>query len=136
VRIAQHGEDAPSTGSRYLMVGTIRLDRSAQIAYRRDRALRLTPADFRLLEFLLLNRGKVFSRRQLLIRLTDDPNHLPREIYINVQIRRIREELNRGDNADPIRTVRSYGFAFDESYAHDRPVRKREHRRTWVPHRP
>ena len=85
------------------------------MAYRHGRALRLTPADLRLFEFLMLNHHKVFSRRQLLVRMAIDLNNLSKEILIDVQISRIRAAINRGNDFDPIRTVRGYGYSFDET---------------------
>jgi DNA-binding response OmpR family regulator len=98
-----------------LCVGGIRVDQAARVAYRHGRALRLTPADLRLLEFLMLNHHKVFSRRQLLVHMAIDLNNLSKEILIDVQISRIRAAINRGKDFDPIRTVRGYGYSFDET---------------------
>ena len=56
--------------------------------------------------------GRVYSREQLLDRVWG------RDVYVeartvDVHIRRLRIALNRGDDRDIIRTVRSAGYALD-----------------------
>jgi two-component system phosphate regulon response regulator PhoB len=57
----------------------------------------------------------VFSREQLLHGVWG------RDIYndertVHVQVGRLRKALNRGREADPIRTVRGSGYSLDERY--------------------
>jgi two-component system phosphate regulon response regulator PhoB len=61
------------------------------------------------------NPGRVYSREQLLNSVWG------RDIYIDertvdVHVGRLRKALNRGQDADPIRTVRGGGYAIDERY--------------------
>jgi len=61
------------------------------------------------------NPGKVFSRRQLILAMWSAEANID-ERTIDVEIRRIRGTINRGRDADPIRTVRGNGYAFDETF--------------------
>ena len=78
--------------------------------------MHLGPTEFRLLDVLMQRPGRVFSREQLLDRVWGH------EVYVeirtvDVHIGRLRKALNRGGDRDPIRTVRSSGYALDETYA-------------------
>ncbi len=99
-----------------LSAGDIALDRDTKRVLRAGRDVPLGPTEFRLLEFLMENPGRVFSREQLLDRVWG------REVYIDertvdVHVGRLRKALNRGHRSDPIRTVRGSGYSLNERYA-------------------
>lgn len=99
-----------------LKAGDIELDREKKRVHRAGRELNLGPTEFRLLEFLMLSPGRVFSREQLL------DNVWGREAYVDertvdVHVGRLRKALSRGREADPIRTVRGSGYSFNERFA-------------------
>ncbi len=76
------------------------------------RLIELTHQEFALLSFLSQNRGRVFSREQLLDAVWG------RDVYVeqrtvDVHIRRLRKAINGDDLPDLIRTVRSAGYALD-----------------------
>jgi two-component system phosphate regulon response regulator PhoB len=105
----------PETVADTLEAGDIRLDRSTRRVTRLARDINLSPTEFRLLEHLMQNPGRVFSRNQLLDTVWG------RDIYIDertvdVHVGRLRKSLSRGKEADPIRTVRGMGYAFDERF--------------------
>ncbi|MEM9012632.1 MAG: phosphate regulon transcriptional regulator PhoB [Pseudomonadota bacterium] len=91
------------------------LDRETCRVRRANRDIHLGPTEFRLLDVLMQRPGRVFSREQLLDRVWGHDVYV--EIRtVDVHIGRLRRALNgRGDN-DPIRTVRSAGYALDETY--------------------
>ena len=97
--------------SRVLVMGNVELDRATLRVRRGGREVRLAQTEFKLLEFLMQSPGRVFSREQLLDGIWGQ------EIYIDdrtvdVHVGRLRKVLGRG----PIRTVRSGGYAFDETF--------------------
>jgi two-component system phosphate regulon response regulator PhoB len=98
-----------------VVAGELVLDRRRQAAFRGQRALNLSFAPFRMLEFLMSNPGKVFTRRQLVHALWGYDTNVD-ERTIDVEVGRIRGAMNRGRDADPIRTVRGDGYAFDETF--------------------
>ena len=90
--------------------GDIELDRRTHRVRRGGRPLRLGPTEFRLLEFLMQNPGRVFSRAQLLDAVWGRDVFVD-ERTVDVLVGRVRKALGRG--RDPIRTVRGSGYAFD-----------------------
>ncbi len=106
---------APDAVAETLQAGDLVLDRKTRRVRRGPRNLNLSPTEFRLLDHLMRNPGRVYSRAQLLDQVWG------RDIYVDertvdVHIGRLRQSLNRGRAADPIRTVRGMGYAFDERF--------------------
>jgi two-component system phosphate regulon response regulator PhoB len=105
----------PDAVAEVLKAGDIALDRRARRVTRSKRDIELSPTEFRLLEHLMQNPGRVYSRSQLLDAVWG------RDIYVDertvdVHVGRLRKSLQRGRESDPIRTVRSMGYAFDERF--------------------
>lgn len=95
--------------------GDIVLDRQAHRVRRGARDLHLGPTEFKLLDVLMQRPGRVFSREQLLDLVWG------RDVYVeirtvDVHVGRLRKAINRRGDRDPIRTVRSAGYALDETY--------------------
>jgi two-component system, OmpR family, phosphate regulon response regulator PhoB len=81
---------------------------------RGSRAVHLGPTEFRLLRHLMQHPGRVFSREQLLDAVWGHDVYVePRTV--DVHIRRLRRALNAPGEADLLRTVRSAGYALDQS---------------------
>ncbi len=92
------------------------LDRETCRVRRAERDIHLGPTEFRLLDVLMQRPGRVFSREQLLDRVWGQDVYV--EIRtVDVHVGRLRKALNRRGEHDPIRTVRSSGYALDETYA-------------------
>jgi two-component system phosphate regulon response regulator PhoB len=104
----------PSTAQDLLTFGDLVMDLSAHRVLRSGRPIHLGPTEFRLLRYLLERPGRVYSREQLLDAVWG------RDIYVeprtvDVHIRRLRKAINMPGDSDLIRTVRSAGYALDES---------------------
>ena len=80
-----------------------------------SRDVTLSPTEFRLLEYLMQQPGRVFSRAQLLDRVWGNEAEVD-ERTVDVHVGRLRKNLTRGKEQDPIRTVRTSGYAFDERF--------------------
>lgn len=105
----------PEAVADVLKAGELALDRRTRRVTRSTRDVTLSPTEFRLLEHLMQNPGRVYSRAQLLDTVWG------RDIYVDertvdVHVGRLRKSLSRGRETDPIRTVRGTGYAFDERY--------------------
>jgi len=98
-----------------LALGDITLDRIRKRVTRAGRDIRLSPTEFRLLEYLMQQPGRVFARAQLLDRVWGNDADID-ERTVDVHVGRLRKSLSRGREADPIRTVRASGYAFDERF--------------------
>jgi two-component system phosphate regulon response regulator PhoB len=102
----------PGLAEDKIKVGDLILDRAAHRARRGDRDIHLGPTEFRLLEHLMQHPGRVFSREQLLDAVWGSDVYVEART-VDVHVGRLRKALNKSDEADPIRTVRSAGYALD-----------------------
>jgi len=105
----------PERVAALLSAGDIELDRDTKRVSRSGREVPLGPTEFRLLEFLLENPGRVFSREQLLDQVWGRDVYID-ERTVDVHVGRLRKALNRGHDSDPIRTVRGAGYALDDRF--------------------
>ncbi|EHH68218.1 response regulator [Gluconobacter morbifer] len=96
-----------------LSFADITLDPETHRAERAGRQLTLGPTEYRLLDLLIRNPRKVFSREDLLRRIWGQNIHV--EIRtIDVHIRRLRKAINAPGEVDMVRTVRAAGYALDD----------------------
>jgi two-component system phosphate regulon response regulator PhoB len=98
-----------------LKAGDVELDRETRRIRRAGRELHLGPTEFKLLEFLMENPGRVYSREQLLNGVWGQDAYID-ERTVDVHVGRLRKAINSDDELDPIRTVRGAGYSFDETY--------------------
>ena len=105
----------PERVAAMLNAGDIELDREKRRVSRAGREIPLGPTEFRLLEYLLENAGRVFSREQLLDGVWGRDVYID-ERTVDVHVGRLRKALNRGRLPDPIRTVRGSGYAFNDRF--------------------
>ncbi|MQR99137.1 response regulator [Gluconobacter aidae] len=96
-----------------LSFADITLDPETHRVERAGRMLSLGPTEYRLLDLLIRNPRKVFSREDLLRRIWGQNIHV--EIRtIDVHIRRLRKAINGPGEIDLVRTVRVAGYALDD----------------------
>ena len=105
----------PESVADQIGLGDILLDRIKKRVTRGQRDINLSPTEFRLLELLMQSPGRVYSRGQLLDRVWNDDAYID-ERTVDVHVGRLRKQISRGREADPIRTVRGSGYAFDERF--------------------
>jgi two-component system, OmpR family, phosphate regulon response regulator PhoB len=105
----------PETVTDEIQFGDIVLNRANQRVTRGARDISLSPTEFRLLEHIMQSPGRVYSRAQLLDRIWGDNAEID-ERTVDVHVGRLRKSLSRGKEADPIRTARGTGYAFDERF--------------------
>ncbi len=89
----------------------VRIDRVRHRAFHKGKELDLTPTEFRLLECLLRQPGRAFTRHQLMDAAIGE-GAIVLERTIDVHIKTLRKKL--GDS-DLIETVRGVGYRFKES---------------------
>src|SRR5580765_8522730 len=106
---------SPERVATILTYGDIELDREKRRVARAGREVDLGPTEYRLLEFLMERPGRVFSREQLLDGVWGSEVYID-ERTVDVHVGRLRKALNRGREADPIRTVRGAGYALDDRF--------------------
>jgi two-component system phosphate regulon response regulator PhoB len=87
----------------------VRIDRIRHQAYADEKELDLTPTEFRLLECLLRQPGRAFTRHQLMDAAIGE-GAIVLERTIDVHIKSLRRKL--GDAGEYIETVRGMGYRF------------------------
>lgn len=105
----------PALADEVLAIGDIEVDRAAHRVRRAGREVHLGPTEFRLLNHLMQHPGRVFSREQLLDAVWGSDVYVEART-VDVHIGRLRKALAVEGKRDPIRTVRSAGYALDDHY--------------------
>ena len=99
----------PGLAEDALTVGDITMDRVAHRVKRDGNDLHLGPLEYRLLDHFMQHPGRVFSREQLLDAVWGTGVHVELRT-VDVHVGRLRKVL-KSVGEDPIRTVRSAGYA-------------------------
>ena len=83
--------------------------------YVNNKEIFLTPSEYKLLVFLMLNANKVLSRNAILEKLWDIEGDFIDDNTLSVYIRRLREKIEK-DSSNPfyIKTVRGLGYKWDK----------------------
>jgi two-component system phosphate regulon response regulator PhoB len=102
----------PALAEDVVVVGDISIDRSAHRVTRNEVEVHLGPTEFRLLDYFIQHPGRVFSREQLLDAVWGSDVYVETRT-VDVHIGRLRKALSKGGGEDPIRTVRSAGYALN-----------------------
>jgi len=102
----------PALAGETLNVGDIALDPTAHKVLRRNRTLAIGPTEFRLLRHFMEHPGRVFSRDQLLDAVWGTGSEIELRT-VDVHIRRLRKAIEIDGAPDPVRTVRSAGYALE-----------------------
>jgi two-component system phosphate regulon response regulator PhoB len=102
----------PALAGEAIEAGDLRLEASAHRVSRAGSSLKLGPTEYRLLAFFMEHPRRVFSRGQLLDAVWGTGSEIE-ERTVDVHIRRLRQAISVEGAADPIRTVRSVGYAFE-----------------------
>jgi DNA-binding response OmpR family regulator len=109
--IAQMSRDAGSNNKESIVRGKLKLDLASYTVSLEDEPLDLTIVEFRLLELLARQPGKVFSRNLIMERI-NGMDYFAAERSVDVQIAGLRKKLGRFK--DGIETVRSVGYRLNE----------------------
>ena len=102
----------PGLADDKIVCGDIVMDRAQHRVKRDGREVHLGPTEFRILDHLMRHPGRVFSREQLLDAVWGSDVYVEART-VDVHIGRLRKALMVGEENDPIRTVRSAGYAIE-----------------------
>jgi len=102
-----------SAAPQVLTFHDLEIDLAAYVVRRNGHVIHLAPTEFRLLVHLMRNPRRVHSRSEL------QSAAWPRDIHlgtrtVDVHVGRLRQALRTAGGPDPIRTVRSVGYALAE----------------------
>ncbi len=105
----------PGLAEDVVKLGDITMDRATRRVRRANRDIHLGPTEYRLLDHLMQFPGRVFSREQLLDTVWGSDVYVEART-VDVHVGRLRKALVLDSERDPIRTVRSAGYSFDETF--------------------
>jgi two-component system copper resistance phosphate regulon response regulator CusR len=95
--------------SNVLRVADLELDRLTQQVRRAGRKIELTVKEYALLEYLMLNSGRVLSRTMIIEHVWDQSFDGATNI-VDVYVRHLRNKVDEGRDHKLIRTVRGAGY--------------------------
>src|SRR3569833_4162964 len=103
----------PSEAATSYEVGDLSLDRLSRKVEREGEVILLQPREFRLLEYLMKNAGKVVTRTMLLENVWD--YHFdPQTNVIDVHMSRLRGKIDKGHANPLLHTIRGAGYMIRE----------------------
>ena len=103
----------PSLAEDVVRSGDIEMDRAAHRVRRAGKEVHLGPTEYKLLEHLIQHPGRVFSREQLLDAVWGSDVYVEART-VDVHVGRLRKALDIEGVSDPVRTVRSAGYALED----------------------
>jgi two-component system OmpR family response regulator len=92
-----------------LRVADLEMDLIGRKVRRAGREIDLQPREFRLLEYLMRNAGRVVTRTMLLEHVWEF-HFDPRTNIVETHISRLRSKIDRGFDAELLETVRGSGY--------------------------
>ncbi len=102
----------PGSDGSMIEYGDISIDPHKMRVRRNGTGIDLGPTEYRLLTVMISRPGRVWSREQLLERVWEDNLEIEQRT-VDVHIGRLRKALSQKDVPNPVRTVRSAGYALD-----------------------
>lgn len=97
------------TKSPLLRLGSLAIDTVGKQVSRRGRRLPLTPGEYRLLEFLAFQRGRIFSQEQLLEHLHHSETDVSSNV-VEVLVSGLRRKIHAGGEPSVLKTRRGFGY--------------------------
>lgn len=94
-----------------LTFGPLTLDTAARTVCLAEQPVKLTSYEYRTLEYLVLNAGKVISKAELTEHLYHQDFDRDSNV-LEVFVRRLRQKLDPEQRLQPIETVRGLGYRF------------------------
>lgn len=96
-----------------LKFADIMIDKTTHEIYKNDQKIKLTKKEYDIMEFLILNQGKVVSKDDLTVRIwgyNTDIEYNSIEVYISF----LRKKLRAIDSSICISTIRGFGYIIKE----------------------
>ncbi|MGI9558701.1 MAG: response regulator [Thermodesulfobacteriota bacterium] len=113
--VLRRGKHSGGENEDVIETGNLRIDGGSFVAKVKEKPLDLTATQFRILQFLGRNEGRVLSRDQILKQKTAMDDRLAYDRTVDVHIKRIREKIS-GSGVE-IKTVRGVGYKLERTGA-------------------
>jgi len=108
--IARRGTHTQDSEPVRLRAADLEMDLIRRTVHRGGKSIELQAQEFRLLEFLMRNMGRIVTRTMLLENVWD-MNFDPRTNIVETHISRLRSKVDRGYGTELIHTVRGAGYS-------------------------
>ena len=103
----------PANTAPFLKAGDLEIELLSRQVKRDGKIIDLQAREFRLLEYLMKNKGQIVTRTMLLENVWDY-NFDPQTNVIDVHISRLRSKINAGCTNQMIRTIRGAGYIIED----------------------
>ena len=113
-RIRALARRAPAPFPTVLKVGDLTLDPHSHEVKRGSREIKLTPTEYRLLELLMRNAGRVIPRSAILTTVWGLEGEIE-ENTLDAFVSLLRSKISKATERQPIETVRGFGYRFRRS---------------------
>jgi two-component system copper resistance phosphate regulon response regulator CusR len=113
VRVKALLRRGPINRASSIHVDDLELDRLSKQVKRAGKRVDLTAKEYALLEYLMLNSGRVLSRTMIIEHVWDQSFDGVTNI-VDVYVRHLRNKIDGPQNTKLIRTVRGVGYAIEE----------------------
>ena len=111
------------TETTVLRVGDLVMDLVSRKVHRGDQPIELQPREFKLLETLMRNRGRLMTRTMLLERVWEF-RFDPKSSIVETHVSRLRAKVDRPFDTPMIRTERGMGYILDVPPPNERARRR------------
>lgn len=117
VRIRELLKRVPAAGTKnkktILRAADLEMNLDTRIVRRKDQDINLTPKEFRLLEYMMNNQGRVLSRAEIAEHVWETAFDTGTN-FIDVYINYLRKKIDKGHSVKLIQTRPGIGFIFKE----------------------
>jgi two-component system response regulator MprA len=96
-----------------LQVGTLELDSKTMEVHRDGKAIQLTPQEFKLLQYLMSNKGRILTREMILSRIWLYSSDVETRV-VDVYIGYLRKKIDGESEKKLIHSVRGFGYVIKE----------------------
>lgn len=100
-------------GGGVLKVADLELNRETLIVKRAEKNIKLTPQEFRLLEYLMNNKSRVLSRDMILNRLWLSSPDIETRV-VDVYMGYLRKKIDKNNKKKLIQSVRGFGYTIKD----------------------
>ena len=98
---------------RILKVAGLELNSKAFEVKRNGREILLTPQEFKLLEYLMINKSRIMSRKMILSNIWEYSDDLKTRV-VDVYIGYLRKKIDLGFEKKLLHSVRGFGYVIKE----------------------
>ena len=103
---------SPAIRDNVIKLADLEVDRVNRQVRRAGRRIEVSPKEYSLLEYLVLNQGRVLSRSMIIDRVWDQSFEGLTNI-VDVYVRQLRLKIDENFEPKLIRTVRGLGYSID-----------------------